>query len=125
LVPLKSTPGSTVCAGLRGTSGTACAIDGLRRRDVLLHEHGRHGERIADVVEAEARIIRREFVVGVVVDAEQILDGVAVLDAIEASHRDTAGSGLAGSILKTSYLIQALERRLFLLGTGGACARRA
>ena len=51
--------------------------------------------------------------VGVVVDAEQVLHRVAVFDAVEASHRYAARIGMHGIDAEHIALDPALERRLF------------
>ena len=92
----------------RARAGLAGALDvagddlrALRARERLGHErlggglvelqvHGRDGEDIGDVVEAEAAVIGRELVGGRRRGAEEVADGVVVLGAVEAVERHPA-----------------------------------
>ena len=105
--------------GLARRRGHRFGHDGLRRRDILLHEHGRHGERVADVVEAEARVVRREFMIGVVVDAEQVVHRVAVLHAVQPPHRHAARIRIARIDVEHAVLDPAFELRLLRGGEPG------
>ena len=63
-------------------------------RDELLQVQRRQGEHVADVVEPVAGVVRRERGVGVEVHAQQVADGVAVLDAVEPADGDPPGVGV-------------------------------
>ena len=67
--------------------------DPVRRRDVLLHQHRRQRQDVSDVVEPVSRIVLREIVGGMGVDAEQIANRVVVLGAVEAAGRHPSGIG--------------------------------
>ena len=58
-----------------------------RRREVPIHERRRDAEHAGDVVEAVARVVRRQQVVDVHVEGQQVADGVAVLGAAEPMER--------------------------------------
>ena len=62
--------------------------------EVLLHQHRRDRQHVADVVEAVAEIVGGKVLLGAEFDAQQIADGVGVFGAIQAAGRDAAGVGL-------------------------------
>ena len=68
--------------GAHGAGG-----DRLGGVQVLLHQHRRDGQDVADVVEAVAGIVGREILVGAEVDAEQVADGVASIRCGSAGAR--------------------------------------
>src|SRR4029450_7258458 len=67
--------------------------DLFRGGEVFLHQHGRHRQHVADVVEALARVVDGEVLVGAEVHAKQVADGVGVFGAVQASQRDAARVG--------------------------------
>ena len=67
--------------------------DAARRRDVLLHQDGRERQHVGDVVEPVPGIVLREVVGRPDVDAEQFLDRVVVLGAVEAARGHPARIG--------------------------------
>ena len=72
----------------------ASVDDRFGRLNVLLHQQRREAQRVADVVEAVAGVVGREVFFGVVVDAHQVADRVAVFGPIEPTERDVAGVGI-------------------------------
>ncbi len=67
--------------------------------EVLFHEDRRHGEHVADVVEAVADVVGGEVVGRVEGDADEVADGVVVFGAVEAADGDPAGVlGAVGAI---------------------------
>ena len=76
--------------------------DALGRRQVPLHQHGRHRQHVADVVESVADVVRREILGGIEIDAHQIADRVAIFGPVQPPHRDAArvGLGIAGGALE-------------------------
>src|SRR4029077_11297486 len=73
-----------------GGGGSGGRADPRCRSHVLLRQERREGENVADVVEAVADVVRREFLISVEIDAEKIADGVAVFDAVEAAQSHAA-----------------------------------
>jgi hypothetical protein len=71
--------------------GNPLGDDRLRGRDVFLHEDRRDRQHVANVVEAVARVVRGKFLFGLEIDADEVLDRVAVLDAVQAAHGHAAG----------------------------------
>ena len=63
----------------------------LRCRDVFLHQQGRNGKHIADVVEAVPDIVVGKLVGRMNVHAAQVTDGVIVLGPVQAAQGDMAG----------------------------------
>ena len=64
--------------------------DRLGRGQVFLHEDRRQGQDVADVVEAVADVVGGEVVGRPEVDADQVADGVVVLDPVEPPDRHAA-----------------------------------
>ena len=69
------------------------ARDSLGGQQVPLHQHRRHREHVADVVEPVARVVLRKVVGRTEVDAEQIADGVVVFGAVQPPDRHPARIG--------------------------------
>ena len=67
----------------RGRAAHREPRDGAGGGEVALHERLRHAEDAADVVEAEARVVGGEEVVGVEIDRQQVAHRVAVLGAVQ------------------------------------------
>jgi hypothetical protein len=64
--------------------------NGLGRHQVFLEQQGRNGEHVADVIEPVACVIGRELDLAVEINAEQVADGVAILDAVQSPGGDAA-----------------------------------
>ena len=94
-----------------GTVGTARAMIALAAVEVLLQQQRGERQHVADVVEPVPGVVRRELGGGVVVDADQVADRVAILDPVEPADRDAAGVGVFGSIPSAPYLIQSSSSR--------------
>ncbi len=62
----------------------------IRRRHVLFHQHRRQRQHVSNVVEPVAGVVLREVVCRTRVDAQQLLDRVVVLVAIEPARGDAA-----------------------------------
>jgi len=84
----------------------------------------REGEHVADVVEPVAGVVRRERGVGVEVHAEQVADGVAVLDPVEPAERHPAGVGVRQVDLERRPLDPLFEVRQLLGGRPRLALRR-
>ena len=65
--------------------------DLFRSRQILLEQHRRQREDIADVVEAVAHFIQREICGRLEVHAHQVTDGIVELRAVEAADGDAPG----------------------------------
>ena len=78
------------------TVGTAVFTIALGRLEVLLEQERRDREHVADVVEAIARVVGRELLLGLEVEAHQVADRVAVLDPVEPADRHAARVGVLG-----------------------------
>ena len=94
------------------------------RREVFLHQHGRDGQDVADVVEALAGIVGGEVLFGAELDAQQVANGVGVLVAVQAVRHYAAGIGLGIAVERsnspwtylTSVSISASDRGMPLGG---------
>ena len=73
-----------------GDSRDRLRDDGFRRGEILLQEHRRESQSIADVIEPVAGIVRRKSLVRVEIDAEKIADRISVFYAVEAANCDSA-----------------------------------
>ena len=69
---------------------------------------------IADVIEAMAGVVRREFLVGFEVDAKQIANGVAILHSVQTADSHATGIWILRMSLEHSGLDPRLELLLFL-----------
>ena len=65
--------------------------DALRRREIAFEQHRRNAEDVGVVVEAGARIIRRQQRGGVDLDGQQIANGVRVFRAVQTMREWAAG----------------------------------
>ena len=83
----------TSVGSIAGGPKSATPRDAIRRRHVLLHQHRRQRQHVGDVVEPVPGIVLREVVCRPDVDAEQFLDRVVVLGAVEAARGDPARIG--------------------------------
>ena len=79
-----------------GRAADGRAADDARRRQVLLEEQRRHPQHVRDVVEAVARIIRRQEARHVDLERQQIADDVRVLRAVQAVQGAAARIRRAG-----------------------------
>ena len=79
--------------------------------DLSFHEERRQGKHIADIVKAVADVIGEKILGRIEVNAHQIADGVAILDAIEPPHGDSAWDRLR-------VLIVVIENGLDQIGEG-------
>jgi hypothetical protein len=86
--------------------------DALGGRQIPLHQERRDGEHVADVVEAVARIVDREILVGAELDAQQIANRVGVLVAIQTMGRHPAR-------IRFDQRIGAIERAFDVAGHRG------
>ncbi len=66
------------------------ARHGASRVHVFLHQHRRHGQHVADVVEAVARVVHRKFVGRPERDAKEVANRVVVLCAVQPPGRDAS-----------------------------------
>ena len=76
---------------------------------VLLHQERGDVHRLADIVEAVRRRIRREHLLKIDVNAEQIADGVLILDAVEAAQNRATVRELGGRSLGVDPLGERLN----------------
>ena len=65
--------------------------DLLRRREILLHQHRRNGQHVADIIEAIARIVRRKIIRRLERHADQIADRVIIFRAVQPPERHASG----------------------------------
>ena len=91
--------------------------------EIAIHQRGRDGEDVADVVEAVAEIVGGEALFGAEFDGQQIADGVGVLAAVEAAGGDAAGIGLEVAVGLLELLLQVLEDGIHLRGARHAFGR--
>ena len=82
--------------GFGKVDGEGPRHDRVRGGEIALHQQGRDGEDVADVVEAVTDVVLGKLA-GVEVHADQIANGVAILDAIEPAHRHLAGIAFGGA----------------------------
>ena len=82
--------------------------DALGRGQVALEQHRRHAEHVGVVVEAGARIVRRQQRRDVDVEREQIANRVGVLGAIQPMHQRAARDSAS---LRAARSSDAFERR--------------
>src|SRR4029077_2700977 len=73
-----------------GGGGSGGRADPRCRSHILLRQERREGEDVADVVEAVADVVRRGFLISVEIDADEIANGVAVFNAVEAAQSHAA-----------------------------------
>ena len=78
--------------------------DALRGGQIPLHQHRRHRQHVADVVETVANVVGGKILGRIKVHADQIADRVPVLRPIQPPHRDPARVrlGISGSPLKNT-----------------------
>ena len=72
--------------------------DGFTRRQITFHVKRRNRQHVADVVEAEADIVRRQIVASREIDAHEIADRVVVFGPVEPPHGDAARIARGGAI---------------------------
>ena len=96
--------------------------DPPRRGQILLHQHRRDGEDVADVVEAFAGVVGREIPVGAEIDGEQITDGVGVLRPVQPTGRDPSGVRLHRRIGADELLSSSLTSVVICSSDGGTDA---
>ena len=94
--------------------------DLARGRDVALEQHRRNAERARDVVEAEARVVRRQQRRCVDLERQQIADRIRVLGAIDAMQRRAAGVRLALAAMRVELGLEV--RQEFALARPGRAA---
>ncbi len=70
-------------------SGHRLRHNRLRRHHILLQKHRRHREHVTNVIEAITGVIRRELDLAVEVNAHEVADRVAILDAVQPAGGDT------------------------------------
>src|SRR5205807_1539305 len=99
--------GGAGCAGEDGLIDNA-----LGGGEVLLHQERRHGEDVADVVEAVADVVGGEVVGGLEIDGQEVADGVVVLGAVEAADGDAAGIAALGAINGGKTLVEEGEQQV-------------
>ncbi len=102
----------------RGRAAHREPRDGAGGGEVALHERLRHAEDAADVVEAEARVVGGEEVVGVEVDGQQVAHGVAVLGAVEAVEGGGAPGVAGGGPVGVELALEPVEEAVEVGGRG-------
>ena len=70
------------------------AADLARHVDVALHQRGRDGQDVGDIVEAIAGIIRRQVAGHVDLEAQHVAHGIGIFGAVHAAHGGAAGIGM-------------------------------
>ena len=85
---------------------------------VLLHQDGRDGQHVADVVEAVAGVVGGEIFFGAELDAEQVADGVGVFGAIQAAGGDAAGVRLHVAVMRSNSACTIFDEGVDLRGVG-------
>ena len=88
--------------------------DPLGRRHVLLHEHGRDGQDVADVVEALAGIVGGEVFLRAELHVQQVANGVGVLSAVQAVGRDPARVGFGVAVRLVEFTLDVLDQSVDL-----------
>ena len=68
--------------------------DLLRRVQVLLHQHRRNREHVADIVEAVAQVVGGEVLLRTEIHRQQVADGVGVFRPVEPPRSHVAGIAL-------------------------------
>ncbi len=123
-VPSKARPLTICSTGLLGAAGTASLTMVCAAATYFSMSMG-------DMVSASPMLSKpkpvssgRKFMVGVVVDTEQVVHRVAVFHAIEAAHRHAARIGIARVDAEHAVLDPALELGLFGGGEAGLLFRR-
>ena len=84
--------------------------------EVLLHQHRRHRQHLADVVESFARVVGREVAVGAEFDPEQVANRVGVLGAIEPARGDPPRIRLHAGVGARELRLEELDQGVDLLG---------
>ena len=87
----------------------------LGRLEVFLQQQRRDAEHVADVVEAVAGVVGREFLLRLEIDPHQVADRVAVLDPVEPADRHPARVGVLG-IDAEDVVLDPVGQDLDLLG---------
>ena len=112
-------PDTLVAAGVFHREGFGQGIgrhrargDPLGGRQVLLHEHGRDGQDVADVVEALAGIVGGEVLLRAKLHAQQVAYGVGVLVPVQAVGRDPAGVGLGIAVRLGEFTLDVFHQRV-------------
>ena len=94
---------------LRGLAGGQAA-DLARHVDVAVHQGGRDGQDVGDIVEAIAGIVRRKLAGHVHFKAQHVTHGVGIFGAVHAAHGGAAGIGMG--------LAQRVQRTFQPVGEG-------
>ena len=92
---------------------------------VLLHQHGRHGQDVTDVVEPVARIVGRKVLVGAKLDGEEIADRVRVLGPVQTPRGDPSRIGLHRRVGAGELGLEELHQGVDLLRRAAARPRAA
>ena len=92
--------------------------NGLGRREVLFQKHRRKREDVANVIEAVTSVVRGKLFFGVEINADQVANGISVLDPVKSSHGDSAGIEILGVSLEHRGFDPLND--LFLFGIGRA-----
>ncbi len=96
-----------------GHDGHGVGHDDLGGVHVFFEQQRGRGQHIADVVEAVAGVVGREFFKGAELDPHEVADGVLVFDAVQATQGDAAGIGVGGIDPEDVGLDPALDERQF------------
>ena len=99
--------------GLGGIHGDRLLRDLLSGGEILFHEHRRQREHVADVVEAEANFVVRK-ILRLVIDPDQIADGVLVFLAIQPADRHLARIARAGALRLRELAVDVVQHGLAL-----------
>ena len=98
--------------------------DAARREHVAAEQRRRHRQHLGDVVEALVRLVGRQQLLGVDLQRQQVADGVAVLEAVQAVIGDAARIRVGGGVAVELGLQPGNERvELRRLGTAASRGR--
>ena len=89
--------------------------DRFRGRQISLHQHGRKGQHIADVVEAVTDVVRRKIFRRQKIHADQIANRVVVFRPIQPPHRDVARVRLGVAVRSFEHRLDRLQKRRHFL----------
>ena len=110
--------------GQRRFSGDGPLHDRLRCGEVFFQQHGRHRQHFTDVVEPMAAVVGGEFNLGVKLDSEQVVDGVAILGPVQTSNDHVARIRICRVGVKNGRFDPLLKTQLLLRGGLGFFHRR-